>query len=123
MEKSSERRSSKRLLFPVTVKYILPDSSDGKVIANNISITGICLVLPQKLNVGTELMLAIPMPTRNRKAVIYGKVVWQKKSEGSIKEGYIIGISFVKADPLDIEEIITSVTSGHFFTSPKPPLS
>jgi len=122
MGKQSEKRSSGRLHVPLVVKYILSDKSNGKVIANNISITGVCLLLSQKLNIGTELILTIEMPGKNRETVIYGKVVWQKKSEESTKEGYITGLDFIRIDPLDIEKIIDSVKTGQYFISGKPPL-
>ncbi len=115
MEGSSEKRVSKRLNVPISIKYILPDGSSNKIIAENISVMGICLLLPQKLNIGTKLVLAVLMPRRNRKTVIYGEVMWQQKSGTAMKEGYITGINFTQADPLDIENIITSVKTGRYF--------
>ncbi|MBI4618571.1 MAG: PilZ domain-containing protein [Desulfobacterales bacterium] len=119
MEKSSDKRLSKRLHVPLPVKYTLFKGSNGKVITNDISITGICLLLPQKLDIGTELTLTIQMPRRSRETVVYGKVAWQQKSEELTKEGYITGMSFSKADPLDVEEIVTSARGGQYFISHK----
>lgn len=121
MEKSSEKRVSKRLYVPLPVKYTLSNGFSGKIITNNISITGICLLLPSKLDIGTKLILAIQMPKRNRETIIYGEVVWQSKSEELTKEGYITGMNFNKGDPFDIEEIVNSVRSGQYFISRKPP--
>ncbi len=119
MEESLEKRLSKRLHVPLTVKYTLSDGQSGKIITNNISTTGVCLLLPQKLDIGATLILAIRMPRRKRETVIYGEVTRQQKSEDSTKKGYLTGISFSKADPADMEEVITSMRSGQYFVSGK----
>jgi len=115
MGKSSEKRLAQRLYASLTVKYTLPNGFSGRIISSDVSVTGVCLLLPQKLEIGVTLTLAIRMPRKNRETVIYGEVTRQQKSEDPKKEGYITGINFSKADPLDIEELITTVRSGHYF--------
>jgi c-di-GMP-binding flagellar brake protein YcgR len=111
MKESAEKRLSKRLSAPVSIEYTLPDGSSNKIVAKNISITGICLLLPQKISIGIKLVITILMPRGNRNTVIHGEVMWQEKAE----RGYITGIHFTQADPLDIEKIISSVKTGQYF--------
>jgi len=114
-----ENRVFTRWHMPMTIKYTLPDGASGKIHVEDFSLGGVCLPFAQKSNIspGTNLTLRIRMPKRKRETVVLGEVVWLQKADASKDAGYIAGIKFIKADPVDMEEIVTSLRTGLYFVS------
>lgn len=114
-----ENRLFARWHVPVTVKYTFPDGFSGEAHVDNISLGGVSFPLTQKSNIfsGTSSVLRIRMPESKRETVIFGEVIWLRKVDALKGVGYIVGIRFVKLDPLDMEQIITSLRTGLYFTS------
>lgn len=116
---NTENRIFKRLRTPITVRYTIPDGTDGESRVNDISLGGICLPLRRKtdLSPGENLMLKIRMPgVSNRETVIFGEVIWVKKPGITTDGEHIAGVKFIKADILDIENLISSLNTGEYFT-------
>ena len=72
-----DKRKYERLNFPYTIECVAP-YADGKIIrgiAMNISVSGVCLYIPQPLDKGQEITI---------KSVVYGcpqtaTVCWSEK--------------------------------------------
>ena len=113
-----ENRVFKRLHTPITVKYTIPEGPDGECRVNDISLGGVCLPLTRKadLSPGANLILKIKMPRLKRETVIFGEVIWLKKPEPTRDVEYTAGIRFIKADISDVENIISSLKTGAYFT-------
>lgn len=116
-----ENRLFARLRTPVAIKYVFPDGSNGESRVNDISLEGASLPIRYKTDIlpGSSLTLKIKLPKRKRETVISGEVVWLQEVEALKGTNYIAGIKFTKADPIDIEEILSALKTGAYFTAEK----
>ena len=106
-----ERRRFPRLPLKVNVKY---DVLKGLPLraketqSKNISIGGICLVVPEKINIGTLLRLKLSLKGETSYITVKGKVVWVEEfsvDSTSDYKAYDCGIEFVDISPQEQESI------------------
>ena len=106
--RKADKRKFPRLSFDVELKYEIlnlspPATQKSRV--KNISAGGLCLMLFEKVKVGTILRIELSLPTKDEPIVAKGKVVWIEKFEIiSVKftsTTYDCGIEFVDISPRD----------------------
>lgn len=106
-----ERRRFPRLPLKVNVKYDVLKAPPLRAEENqskNISIGGICLVVPEKINIGTLLRLKLSLKGETSYITVKGKVVWVEEfsvDSTSDFKAYDCGIEFVDVGPQDQENI------------------
>lgn len=108
----AERRVFPRLLFNVEVEYHALFSSEGtqpsSAYSKNISVGGICLMTPDRLDCDNLLELKFFLPDSGEPVRATGRVVWTKKFEAGIlgpAEAYDSGIEFISIAPEERERI------------------
>ena len=82
--------------------------------SKDISGSGICLSLGEKLLPETHLIIRIEIATSNDVVTLKGRVVWNRRVEIQDKDTpkvyYDTGIELIDADPININRVIT-----HFY--------
>ena len=102
-----EKRKFQRLPFNVNVKWEILDVhtlSGEEIQANNMSAGGICLVILEKVNIGTLLKLKLSLPHEVSSMIIKGRVIWIKEfsvTHTSYDKAYDCGIEFIDLGPQD----------------------
>ncbi len=72
----------------------------------NISIGGVCMVLPHKISEGNVIRVEIPIESAQQPIKAFCEVQWCKPSE---KEKYEVGLSFIALKEEDAELLSTFV--------------
>lgn len=90
--KKERRKHARRTLFTdVNYKVMMPSGDRAKM--QDISESGICLILSRELPLGTILELKFELPGEDSKLMkSLAKVVWQKKTD----KGFLTGVNFKK---------------------------
>jgi c-di-GMP-binding flagellar brake protein YcgR len=102
-----ERRKFSRIPFNVKVKYdVLKGSSyrAGEARSKNVSAGGICLTIPEKIDIGALLRLKLFIRNDDDFITVIGKVIWFEEfsiSHTSDDKAYDCGIEFISIDPQD----------------------
>lgn len=102
-----EKRKFPRLPFNVNVKCEVLNVSTRmaeEIRAKNISAGGICLVVLEKVNIGTLLKLKLSLPHEVRSIIVQGKVIWVEEfsvTHTSEYKAYDCGIEFVDVGSQD----------------------
>ncbi|MBM3254331.1 MAG: PilZ domain-containing protein [Candidatus Omnitrophica bacterium] len=111
-----ERRQSPRLNINLDVVYKIPnkiDQSDNSK-SNNISKSGIQLLLKEKFEKDTILSLEFEIPDNSKKKIFAtGQVVWMKENQPLREDGirtFNAGIRFIQIDEED-EKILADFVS------------
>jgi Tfp pilus assembly protein PilZ len=100
-----DKRKFQRLPLNVNVKCELLHTSTRmaeEIRAKNISAGGICLVVLEKVNIGSLLTLKLTLPHEIRSIIVKGKVVWVEEfsvGHTSDDKAYDCGIEFVDLGP------------------------
>lgn len=106
-----EKRKFPRLPLNVNVKCEVLNVSTlraEEIRAKNISAGGICLVVLEKVNIGTLLKLKLSLSGEVRFIIVKGKVVWVEEfsvTHTSDYKAYDCGIEFVDVGPQDQKNI------------------
>lgn len=105
----SERRKYIRISDSLIISYralnaFLRSGSRTK----DISQTGICLPIPQRLEPGALLELEIHLREFEKTIVVTGKVVWIKERKNA-QFPFEAGIEFIKIDPSDRDKIFSYI--------------
>lgn len=112
-----ERRKSLRI-YATYVEYSLAEDAASKRIpafTENISSTGMCILLPEEIKNNSFLFLTIYLFDGGNPIEIKGKVVWTKTSSFLIakdRNHYDIGIEFVEMDKKN-QERLRQYTTRH----------
>ena len=97
-----ERRRFPRLAASVDVNYsvVKKTSAAESSEAKNISAGGICLIVYQKLKIGTVLDLKIFISDINQTVTAQGKVIWSSHFTvgHDSRDRYDVGIEFIEID-------------------------
>ena len=100
-----EKRKFLRIPLNVKVKYDvlkgLPQRT-GETRSKNVSTGGICLTVPEKIDIGTLLRLKLSLQGKDDFITVKGKVVWVEEfsiNHTSDHKAYDCGIEFVDVDP------------------------
>jgi c-di-GMP-binding flagellar brake protein YcgR len=106
-----EKRKFPRLPLNVNVKCEVLNVSTlraEEIRAKNISAGGICLVVPEKVNIDTLLKLKLSLSGEAMFIIVKGKVVWVEEfsvTHTSDYKAYDCGIEFVDVGPQDQKNI------------------
>ena len=86
-----ERRSSGRFPLELSVEFEADEHGSGTCSCKNISLGGICVLLPesQTLNIGTKLNLHFQLPGLDETVSVSGDVCWKDRIRSEI-----VGIQF-----------------------------
>ncbi|NQT95613.1 MAG: PilZ domain-containing protein [Candidatus Omnitrophica bacterium] len=111
-----EKRIYERISLPIKLTYEV--KTRPQVIRNSVSKdisgSGICLSLKEKLLPKTALTISMIIGTEDNTINLNGKVVWNRRVEIIGDDGPIVyydtGIELINADPININKIIT-----HFY--------
>jgi c-di-GMP-binding flagellar brake protein YcgR len=110
MEKE-ETRKYPRLSFDVEFKHWVLSAPSLKAKDNrgkNISAGGLCMVILEKLKIGTILKLEFSIQDTDKPVITKGKVVWVEELNIYSAEthvSYDCGIEFIDISPQDQENI------------------
>jgi c-di-GMP-binding flagellar brake protein YcgR len=100
-----EKRKFSRIPLNVKVKYdVLKGSTQrtGETRSKNVSAGGICLTVPEKIDIGALLRLKLSLQGEDDFITVKGKVVWVEEfsiNHMSDQKAYDCGIEFVDVDP------------------------
>lgn len=105
-----EKRNFPRLLLNVKVEYnVFKDSprGAGETRSKNVSAGGICLTIPEKIDIDAGLRLKLSLQGEDDFIIVTGKVVWVQGfsitqtifNHTSHYKDYDCGIEFVDVDP------------------------
>ena len=110
--RKADKRKFPRLSYDVELKYEALNLSSPKTQKSrvkNISVGGLCIMIFEKVKVGTLLKIEFSLLNEDKPIVAKGKVVWVEKFEIISTEffsvSYNCGIEFVNIRPQD-QEII-----------------
>lgn len=100
MEK--EKRKFKRFDAYMSVRYQVPNSTEGQGIAlsKDLSREGLKFNSPTPLPEGTTVDLELDIPDDPKPIRTTGKVVWTESKQGQ-DQGFDVGVRFVLMDPVD----------------------
>lgn len=76
---------------PATASQTLSPETPAK--ADNISFTGACLVLAERLPAGTNVALSIHLPEERQKISAVAKVVWSQDTD--VMHHFLTGLHFI----------------------------
>jgi len=117
MTKVGKRKFS-RIPLTVKVKYdvlkVSPRWAEENR-SNNVSAGGICLTVPEKIDIGALLRLKLFLQDEDDFITIKGKVVWVEEfsiNHTSDHKAYDCGLKFVDVDPQDQKKISRYLISG-----------
>jgi c-di-GMP-binding flagellar brake protein YcgR len=105
------RREFPRLEFDVEFKHWVLNEPSPKVKKNkgkNISAGGLCIMVFEKLEMGTLLKLEFPLQDADKPIIIKGKVVWIEEHviySHKTHVYYNCGVEFIDISPQDQENI------------------
>ena len=108
-----EKRIYERISLPIKFTYEIKNRPKifKDAVSKNISGSGICVSLKEKLLPTTNLSLQIEIGNNNHPTVLNGKVVWNRRVDIAGEAGptvyYDTGIELLNADPININKIIT----------------
>jgi len=101
-------RKLPRIPLNVKVKYevlkVSPPRPEGNR-SKNVSVGAICLVVPEKINIGALLRLKLSLYDEIDFITVKGKVVWAEEFSVNDYKAYDCVIEFVDVDPQDQEKI------------------
>ena len=109
--RKTEKRKSPRLSFDVELQYQVLNPRSPKTPKSrgkNISAGGLCIIMLEKVKIGTPLKLEFSFPNEDKPIVAKGKVMWVEKLTIISTESYVsydCGVEFVDISPHDIESI------------------
>jgi c-di-GMP-binding flagellar brake protein YcgR len=109
--RKAEKRKFRRLSFDVELRYKVlnpPSPQSLKSRVKNISTGGLCIMILEKVKIGTPLKLEISLPHEDKLIVAKGKVAWIEKLTIISTESYVsydCGVEFVDVNPQDRESI------------------
>jgi len=110
--RKADKRKFQRLSYGVEYKYEVlnlssPKTQKGRI--KNISVGGLCIMIFEKVKVGTLLKIYFSLLDEDKPIVTKGKVMWVEKFEIISTEffsaSYNCGIEFVDISPQDQESI------------------
>lgn len=108
MSQEIEQRGSSRIKYPLKVSCF----ADYKIFetrAENLSLSGACLYLPESFCPGSYLGIIVKLPGMRGFVVIPSEVVWVKTSNYDLKEyRYQIGVRYLYLLP-EVEEKIKAL--------------
>ena len=108
-----ERRIFERISLPIKLSYEIRTrpSIVRESESKNVSGSGICVSLKEKLLPRTDLFIKIDIGDSRNSINLNGKVVWNRRVEIIGDNGpsvyYDTGIELIDADPININRIIT----------------
>ncbi|MBI4356056.1 MAG: PilZ domain-containing protein [Candidatus Omnitrophica bacterium] len=121
----SERRVATRYAVPLLVSYRLPNGHAKRhgLKTQNVSATGMCLLMLEKLRPGTtvEFIIALPEPARPGEVRGQGTIVWTRRvpSRSLLRaQCFLAGIKFVELSPPGSQAIVASLEQAT--TRPQP---
>jgi c-di-GMP-binding flagellar brake protein YcgR len=110
--KKSDKRKFPRLSYDVELKYEvlnLSSPTTQKSRVKNISVGGLCIMIFEKVKVGTLLKIEFSLLPKDKTIVAKGRVVWVEELEiistDFFSASYDCGIEFVDISPQDQESI------------------
>ena len=107
--RKAENRKFPRLSFDAELKYKVlnsPSPKTKKSRVKNISTGGLCIMILEKVKIGTPLKLEISLPNEDKPTVAKGKVVWVEKLTIISAESYVsydCGVEVVDISPQNLE--------------------
>ncbi len=109
--RKADKRKFPRLSFNVDVKYEVirgrsPKAKESQ--SKNISAGGLCVMILEKVRVGTLLNLEFSLPDSDTTIIAKGKVMWVEKISIYAAESHVsydCGVAFVDIPPGDREKI------------------
>jgi c-di-GMP-binding flagellar brake protein YcgR len=110
--KKTDKRKFPRLSYDVELKYEIlnlssPTTQKSRV--KNISVGGLCIMIFEKVKVGTLLKIEFSLLPKDKTIVAKGRVVWVEELEiistDFFSASYDCGIEFVDISPQDQESI------------------
>ncbi len=96
-----ERRRYPRLKAALIEYSLLGDVSSKELsFTKNVSIGGVCILLPEEIPTNTLLSLNIYLPNCDKPIILKGKVVWIERSDYYTpgRTYYNVGIEFIDID-------------------------
>ena len=107
----NERRIAPRYRLDWEVRYRRPEKApDQKAKTRDVSQTGACLIVEERLSPGSALELEFVLPNQSQPIWFLGEVVWQKELSQSASQGnnriFYVGIQFKNLNP-QIEKELT----------------
>jgi c-di-GMP-binding flagellar brake protein YcgR len=110
--KKANKRKFARLSFDVEFKHCVlnaPSPEPKKYIkGKNISAGGLCIMILEKLKIGTLLKFEFSLPDADKPIIAKGKIVWVEELHiisTETRVSYDCGIEFVDISPQDQESI------------------
>ncbi|MFC1807006.1 PilZ domain-containing protein [Candidatus Omnitrophota bacterium] len=111
-----EKRLYERISLPIRLKYEV--KSRPKLVSEagtrNISGSGICLSLKEKLVPKTELSMKVEIGDNEEEITLKGRVVWSRRVDILEKDGPVsyfdTGIELIAPNPININRVVT-----HFY--------
>src|SRR5512136_703709 len=106
-----EKRKFSRIPLNVKVKYDVLEGSPRKTEetrSKNVSAGGICLTIPEKIDIGALLRLKLYLQGEDDFIIVSGEVVWVKEfsiNHTSDYKAFDCGIEFFDVGPQDQEKI------------------
>jgi c-di-GMP-binding flagellar brake protein YcgR len=113
--KKANTRKYQRLSFDVEFKHWVlsaPSPKSKEIRGKNISAGGLCMVILEKLKIGTLLKLEFSLPEADKPVIAKGKVVWVEEPNIYSTVTHVshdCGIEFVDISPQDRENISNHV--------------
>ena len=105
-----ERRRFPRLITSADVEYTILEKKalqEKDTVSKNISAGGICLIVYEKIELGSLLDLKIRLEDINYVALVKGRVVWSSyfTFDADKKARYDLGIEFIEINESDRQKI------------------
>ena len=110
-----ERRKFSRIPLNVKVKYDVLKGSPhraGEARSKNLSAGGICLAIPEKIDIGALLRLKLFLRNDDDYITVIGKVIWFEEfhiNNTSGDKAYDCGIEFVSIEPQDQKKVAATL--------------
>ncbi len=109
-----EKRQYVRWQASLPVKYKI-DGQEEEITSNikDISNGGICINSSDRFNLDSLLDITINMPEDIGPLLANGNIIWQNKSTGTEKEGFLTGIKFTGLGYSDIDRMYNYLYKYH----------
>ncbi|MBI3615735.1 MAG: PilZ domain-containing protein [Candidatus Omnitrophica bacterium] len=95
-----DRRRAPRFRVDWAIRYQrLPSSETNHAKSRDLSTTGVSMVVPEQLAVGTLIQVNLTLPDQPIPCAVTGQVVWSKELSSARQRLFAVGVQFQGLDP------------------------
>ena len=98
-----EKRRFVRIEWPVVVQYKTLEEplTQDQIVGKDISESGVCFIVYERLTKGTKLDIQIQTPFDSLPVFAKGKIAWIRKVGEEHARTFEVGVEFTEVDPRD----------------------